>query len=439
MEVGSIPDELLDPPLLRSPLYSADAMVTLDFFLMDAVSGSIPLDAWDWNSTAISWIANPKFGKDQTADPNQHIFEHPTGSKRGYTVVEILTAERNYHQELSIIKNVIQGKLKEMKILGDYAMNKIFDGMDELHDLHLKILARMEHICSIDNWNHNESKISEVFLEFKDELQECYILYINNRKLSEETMLESQNTNDAFKNFLIQCTKSRETKFTEFKDLLLRPFQKLTRYPLLLKELNNRTPETHPEKPVIIEAIETMSNIAMAVNAKMDSITSTVLLFQAQRETKDCPPTFITNTRKCILAIDAMDGRNARYKLFLCNDLLMVTMYEGKKGGLFARTPTVNTAPGGVGGQVAPVCKFVRFIDLLDIEFLEDLTNKMFPPSPNSQSTITSATGSVLPLTVELRIDSQVIGNAKHRSTFVAAFQNEIKRARIARDAAATG
>ncbi|KAJ3009580.1 UNVERIFIED_CONTAM: Intersectin 1 (SH3 domain protein) [Siphonaria sp. JEL0065] len=271
MEVASIPDNLLDPPLLRSPLYSADAMVTLAPVLMDAISGAVPMDAWEWHSSPISWIANPKLRDNLNDDPHQYIIADPSGSKRGYAVLGILTTERTYHHELSIIKEVIQGKLREMKILSDYAMKSIFEGMGVrtarfAHDDSYKNGRHLD-ICS-DNWDHMDSKIKQ-----KVQLKEYYIQYINNRQLSEKTIInESQNANETFKNFLSLCTKSRETKFTELKELLLRPFQRLTRYPLLLRELNNRTPAEHPEKQSIQNTIEGMSDIAHEVEEKMDSI-----------------------------------------------------------------------------------------------------------------------------------------------------------------------
>ncbi|KAJ3059297.1 hypothetical protein HDU98_004711, partial [Podochytrium sp. JEL0797] len=206
-------------------------MVLLSPFLIDAVSGSIPLDAWDWNSTPVNWIANPHVSRDQNPDPTSYITYDPSGSKRGYAVLEILTTERTYQHDLTIIKEVCQRKLREIGILSEYAMGSIFDGMDELYKLHLEILTKMEDICSPDNWNPASSKISEVFLQNKELLENYYVRYINNRQLSEETLIECQNTNENFKNFLIQCTKNRETKFTDLKELLLRPFQRLTRYP----------------------------------------------------------------------------------------------------------------------------------------------------------------------------------------------------------------
>ncbi|KAJ3064792.1 hypothetical protein HDU98_011831 [Podochytrium sp. JEL0797] len=183
-----------------------------------------------------------------------------------------------------------------------------------------------------------------------------------------------------------------------------------------------------------------MSFIAHAVDEKMDSIKSYVLLFQAQRETRDCPPTFITKKRKCLLTIDAMDGRGARFKLFLCNDLIMVTAIEkksGSTGGWAMRAPTTGSYSsggegGGSAGVKAPTCKFLRWIDLQDINDVEDLGNdmlkiKMDAPGPNSLSTLTNSSGTAFPLIVELRIDSQVIGNAKRRFDFVQAFKNEVK------------
>ncbi|KAJ3287226.1 Protein T2 [Rhizoclosmatium sp. JEL0117] len=441
MDVGSLPDDMIDPPLLRSPLYSADAMVLLTPFLIDAISGTLPDDADDWNSVTINWIA-PITPGSESKDPYYYITHDPSGSKRGYAVLEILTTEETYYHELTIVKEVIQRKLRELNILSDYAMKTIFEGMDELHELHTKMLASMKEVCDDQSWSPTDSKISEVFLENSHKLEKLYVIYIDNRERSEKTIMDCQNKDENFKNFLAQCTKSRETKFTELKELLLKPFQRLTRYPLLLRELNKQTPDTHAEKPIILQAITAMENIAHSVDEKMGQIKSTVLLFQAQRETKDCPATIIANNRKCLLTIDAMDNRAVRNKLFLCNDLIMVTTYE-KTGGfgsayfrpLAAAEGGVGGGAGGSAGNIRPSYKFLRFIDLLDIEDVEDLADdilkiKLRTPGPNSLSTLTSSNGSPLPMVLDFKIDSQAAGNAKNRFTFVQTFQNEIKLAR---------
>ncbi|KAI8832138.1 Dbl homology domain-containing protein [Chytriomyces cf. hyalinus JEL632] len=437
INIASLPDELMDPPLLRSPLYSADAMVLLTPHLIDAIAGTIPEDAWDWTSTPISWISAIDPGSTGPQTLENVIIHDPSGegSKRGYIVFEILTTEQTYFHELNIVKNVIQKKLVEMEILSSFSIKQIFDGMENLFQLHQLILTQLEEICSIDNWSASDSTIAHIFLEHKDSIHSNYIQYINNRQTADKTIEDQQEKFPKFKDFLIQCTKSRETKFTDLKELLLRPMQRMTRYPLLLRELEKRTPDNHPDKPLIKQAIETVSSIALAVNQKMEGIQHAHQLFQAFQQTLNCPPNLITEKRRCLLNIDAVDSRSVRYRLFLCSDLIMVVVYEGKR--TMGVGSLLGNRPGGSGGSADSTAKqfrFLRWIDLLDIVDCEDTGNDFYKiridpeRNPRSLSTLTGTNG-VFPLTVEYKIDSVQPGAAQKRGEFIRTLQNEISHA----------
>ncbi|KAI8616642.1 Dbl homology domain-containing protein [Chytriomyces sp. MP71] len=436
INIAHLPDELMDPPLLRSPLYSADAMVLLTPHLIDAISGAMPADAWDWNSTPISWISAIDHSSNGPQTLENVIIHDPSGagSKRGYIVFEILTTEQTYFHELNIVKNVIQKKLVELNILSAFSIKQIFDGMEQLFQLHQLILTQLEEICSIDNWSAQDSTIAHIFLEQKDAIQTNYLTYINNRQTADKTIEDEQNKNSQFKDFLGQCTKSRETKFTDLKELLLRPMQRMTRYPLLLRELEKRTQDDHPDKPLIKQAIETVSSIALAVNQKMEGIQHAHQLFQAFQQTLNCPPTLINEKRRCLLNIDALDARNVRYRLFLCSDLIMVVVYEGKKTIL--PFPTRSAAADVVVKPGAKQFRFLRWIDLLDIVETEDLKDDFYririDPERNQRSLSTLAGpngGATFPLAVEYKIDSQQPGALQKRGEFIRTLQNEIEHA----------
>ncbi|KAJ3099792.1 Protein T2 [Physocladia obscura] len=359
----------------------------------------------------------------------------------GYTVQEILVTEQSYFQELGIIINIIKKKLIDAKIITQFSINAIFGGIDELYDLHNKILDELLDACSLESWIPEKSVIGDIFLKHVQEFERAYVVYIDGKKNSDDTIEKeaaSTENNGQFKTFLAQCLRSRETKFTDLKELLLRPMQRTTRYPLLLRELYKRTPDDHPDKEFIKEAVDTMSEIANKVDKKLQSIQHIAQLFQAQRETRDCPATLINDKRRCLMEMEAVDPKNSniKYKLFLCSDLLMVTLVELKAvGGLFAnRTPTVAAGgPGGPGSGGRRKFKFVRWIDLADIsDTIDDPTTellriRMEQPGQDSLSTQFMANGQPFTLAVEFKMDTLAHGAAQRRGDFIRTLRNEIK------------
>ncbi|KAI8853513.1 Dbl homology domain-containing protein [Chytridium lagenaria] len=353
LDADLIPSDL-DPPLLRSPLYSADAMVLLAPHLIDAISGSLPADAWDYMSIPIPTVSStPQADASAPSQPEYHLTKDGI---RGYAVLEILQTERNYYKDLGVIKNICRQRLIEREILNKISINKIFAGMDELFALHTNFLADMEETMSVESWNPLESSIGTLFLEHKDEMSKHYISYINNYSAATKTMEEEEAGNAEFRKFLVECTKTEEVKHG-LKDLLLRPMQRMTKYPLLIKELDKKTPADHPDSQSLKTAMATMSSLATTVNDKMAEMIMLLSLFKAFDDTQHCPPTLLTSKRRCILSVDALDRSNKNIHLFLCSDLLMVVTVQKQ-----------------VFGKSKQMYSFLRWLDLQEVT-LEELPN----------------------------------------------------------------
>ncbi|KAJ3404152.1 hypothetical protein HDV05_007320 [Chytridiales sp. JEL 0842] len=426
----------LDPPLLRSPLYSADAMVLLAPHLIDALSGSLPIDAWDWPSVPVAgWTAPPTApGADERRADNApalsveaNLIRDPNDKKRGHAILELLQTERNYFQELEIIKSVCQPRL--VSILPPISISKIFAGMDELHQLHTRFLTKLEELVSVDSWDPTETSISSIFLEHCEEMAKHYITYINNHSSSTKTITEDEAKFPAFKQFLQDCLRSSETKKTELKDLLLRPMQRMTKYPLLIKEISKRTPEHHPDYPHLLSACEAMSDLAATVNDKMATLTMQTALFEAYSITLNCPPTFVNARRRCIMSMDAIDRSGKHLHVFLCSDLIMVTSHIRERGGLLAFGASKQS-------DQPHQYKFTRWIDLNDITLDEqgnDWLKITIDISPRaSPLTFPQGLSSIL----EIKVDGT---NALRKGEFLRTLQSEMKRHREAVKGGATG
>ncbi|KAJ1556376.1 hypothetical protein HK405_012827, partial [Cladochytrium tenue] len=364
----------LDPPLLRSPLYSADAIVLLSPFLIDSIAGSFPADAWDWRSEPIP-AASPTPADDratvksgsQSLTVEENLLRDPNDGKRGHAVLEILTTERSYFQELGIIRNVLRQRLVEREILSKIPLENIFAGMDELYTLHKAFLEKVEETVSVDSWSPTHSSIGLLFLDFKDEMVKRYTTYINYHQTSSKTISEEEGRNPEFKKFL---------------------------------QLAKRTPEFHPDAANIANAWDSMSELAATINEKMRTANMQTALFAAYERTLNCPPTFISARRSCVMDIDATDRRNTVYHLYLCSDLIMLSVHIAEKTSLLA-------AFGGKRSEQPQQYKFIRWMDLQELTF-EELPNDFVRftlserRAPNSVSTAGHSS------VVELRIDGSV-------------------------------
>ncbi|KAJ3112388.1 Protein T2 [Phlyctochytrium bullatum] len=394
----------MDHPLLRSPLFAADAIVYLQPVLVDAIGANLPEDAWEYLSVPIQGTSN---SIDVKNTPEYHIIRE---GHRGYNILEVLTTERSYVKDLTLIHIKLRGLLQEKNIVQQISLNKIFAGMEELYTLHTKFLARLEEILSPEQWISEESTLATIFLQFKEDMSQIYILYINSYSAAKKQLSDEENSNPDFKKFLAELQKTEEFRHS-LKDLLVRPMQRMTKYPLLIREIDKRTPPEHPDAANLKSALEAMSDLASTVNNKMAEMVKVMALFEAFDATLNCPPTLLTSLRRCLISIDAQDRAGKQLHLFLCSDLLMVVSLQQK---VFRR-----------GDQKY---RFVRWLDLLEMTVDDNVAPDVFRitlvEEPRNGSLTTPGSARIH----EFKIDSTYPGS--RRNDFMTSLMAELQRTR---------
>ncbi|KAJ3379381.1 Myosin 10A, isoform D [Entophlyctis sp. JEL0112] len=411
----------LDPALLRSPLFCADALVFPVPLLIDAISEEPPEDAWDHTSTVVTWISDPNQRFTETG-PDAHLLRDPSQNKgRGHAVLEVLATERTYMQNLEIILNVIRKELLDSAIINTFTAKTLFAGMENLHSLHTRFLGELEEVCSELNWIPELSSIGRIFLDNISSIEVAYTDYFNNKLLADKEMHRQLLENKEFKQFSEQCKMSPRTEYTELKEFLLRPMQRVTRYLLLLKEILKHTPDYHPDKWPLSQAVDAVQLVVLAGNNKIQENAQITDLFQAMRDTSECPPDIIKGERRCIMSYDATDIRNhTKYTLFLCNDCLLVTTV--RKVGIFAP-------------KAAQTYKydFLRWVDFIDIrDVVDDVSTEILRvtidlPKPNSQSRPIIERNTYYPIVMEFKLDTTAIGVMQRRTAFVSDFKRHVQ------------
>ncbi|KNC99953.1 uncharacterized protein SPPG_05326 [Spizellomyces punctatus DAOM BR117] len=415
----------LPPPTLRSPLYSADAMVLLFPHLIDAIAGSLPADAWEWASTEIAApvISVKEDVKEEKKAP-ETVESVLQKDGRGHVVWNMVETERNYVSQLGILQNIFRQRLLDQGILSETAVNLIFAGIDDLHVFHLKFSAELEKLVAVGSWSTKETRIGELFIRYKDDLVRIYTKFIDSYAMSQKLMKREEKENAEYQAFMKDAVKLKETGRQQLKDFFILPVQRTARYHLLLKDLKKRTDESHPDYQDLQTAWEAMNELAASVNEKKRKEEEATGLFEAFEQTKNCPPTLIKHTRKLVLNADVVDHRTAKVMhLFLCSDLLMVTHPIGKGVLPFGRDKAEH------------LYKFVRWLDLLEIEAeymggqgeaYRDVVKVTHDPSKRDPSD--SSTQPLEPGGFSMLVRFEGMDATKNRKDFLMAIQSEIKK-----------
>ncbi|XP_034426027.1 dynamin-binding protein isoform X5 [Hippoglossus hippoglossus] len=198
----------------------------------------------------------PSAGTD-TEDPELRMLE-----KRSKVIEELLQTEKDYIKDLQMcVKEIIEPLQK--KQLKNVDFDGLFGNISSVIDLSERLSDAL----------HETDSIGDVFLDFKAELEEVYKIYCQNHD-DAISLLESYEKDESVQRHVLECLERlramyREwgkTNYINLGSFLIKPVQRVMRYPLLLMELLGATPESHPDRPQLTQALLAIKEINVNIN-----------------------------------------------------------------------------------------------------------------------------------------------------------------------------
>lgn len=192
-------------------------------------------------------------------------------SQRQHIVDELVKTERTYVQHLELLQSFKQLCESKGVITGDVS-HCIFHNLDSLLNFQRRFLIRVEQVNAQDEGEQNWGKI---FIVFSDHFL-VYEAYIANQKLCEETVVKEFNKlREA--GGPIELRQMVESPAT-LSGFLMKPFQRLSKYPLLLNELYRKGDYDDERKEDLARGKEcatiilTRTNMAIDVEDKLEAV-----------------------------------------------------------------------------------------------------------------------------------------------------------------------
>ncbi|XP_041905620.1 rho guanine nucleotide exchange factor 38 [Corvus kubaryi] len=191
-------------------------------------------------------------------------------ARRVKIITELMQTEKDYISDLDLcIKEVIQ-PLRNKQI-ARFDVDGLFSNIELVHQLSAKLLSLLEEATT--DVEPPMQIIGEVFLQIKGPLEDTYKIYCYHHD-DAHTMLESYEKDEELKQHLRDCVQSLKKRYEEegkpnlidLGSLLIKPVQRLMKYPLLLHELLNSTPASHPDHKALQDALFVMKNINVNIN-----------------------------------------------------------------------------------------------------------------------------------------------------------------------------
>ncbi|XP_045363510.1 dynamin-binding protein isoform X2 [Camelus bactrianus] len=196
-------------------------------------------------------------GPVSTENPEQRILE-----KRAKVIEELLQTERDYIRDLEMCIERIMVPLQQAQI-PNIDFEGLFGNMQMVIKVSKQLLADLEF----------SDAVGPVFLDHRDELEGTYRVYCQNHdeaisllEIYEKDEKIQRHLQDSLADLKSLYNEWGCTNYINLGSFLIKPVQRVMRYPLLLMELLNSTPESHPDKVPLTSAVLAVKEINVNIN-----------------------------------------------------------------------------------------------------------------------------------------------------------------------------
>ncbi|KAM4851968.1 dynamin-binding protein isoform 3-T3 [Thomomys bottae] len=207
-------------------------------------------------SSQSSSLAAPS-GSVSTETPEQRMLE-----KRAKVVEELLQTERDYIRDLEMCVERIMVPLQQAQI-PNIDFEGLFGNMPMVIKVSKQLLAALEV----------SDAVGPVFLDHRDELEGTYRVYCQNHdeaisllEIYEKDEKIQKHLQDSLADLKSLYNEWGCTNYINLGSFLIKPVQRVMRYPLLLMELLNSTPDSHPDKVPLASAVLAVKEINVNIN-----------------------------------------------------------------------------------------------------------------------------------------------------------------------------
>ncbi|KAL1783775.1 intersectin-2 isoform X2 [Sigmodon hispidus] len=189
----------------------------------------------------------------------------PMERKRQGYIHELIQTEERYMDDLQLVIEVFQKRMAESGFLTEAEMALIFVNWKELIMSNTKLLKALRVRKKTGGEKMPVQMIGDILAAELSHMQ-AYIRFCS-CQLNGATLLQQKTDEDPdFKEFLKKLASDPRCKGMPLSSFLLKPMQRITRYPLLIRSILENTPQTHVDHSSLKLALERAEELCSQVN-----------------------------------------------------------------------------------------------------------------------------------------------------------------------------
>lgn len=256
---------------------------------------------------------------------------------RQLVVNELIHTEQSYFRDLSLVVETWMKPLRAQGLFSVEDIGVVFSNVEQLRMLNEELLTSLQ---GVEELPAAEQDVGRRFARFVDFLK-MYFEYCANQAAAIERLQELKKAKPQLQQVLEEIKNRPECSLLDLESYLIKPMQRVTKYPLLLKEILKHTEPAHPDYAALDKCYTRIAEVVLEINEKKRQSENLVKLIQLQNN-------FITNAGEEPLKLisphrrlvghgtfkKVFVGTKAPVKvknghLFLFNDMLLVASEEG--------------------------------------------------------------------------------------------------------------
>lgn len=201
-------------------------------------------------------------------------------TKRRNILKELYTTEISYAKDMSLLERVYLQGAKERDIMRKEDLRMIFGNLEQIkgfaEDMSTYLreaignLLDSEDITDLAELETLDEKTSvgQCFNAHMEDLQATYAEYCKRHETAVLRLQELEQNDPTFAAFLAECkeTVQNQTTAWDLSSLLIKPVQRVLKYPLLLSQIVEQTKADHPDLGELLSASSEIIHVADRIN-----------------------------------------------------------------------------------------------------------------------------------------------------------------------------
>lgn len=223
--------------------------------------------------------------------------------KRRHIIRELVDTELKYGQDMKVVEDIYKGAASSNEILSQDDRKVLFGNSAEIVEFSLTFLDALKAAASsvyvlprekrwnakrgsfstshstltdqssvnssevVDDSQDKKTLIGAAFNKHTARMEKIYGEYLKNHDAANQRLKVLQEK-PKVKSWLVECQKWADdiTSAWNLDSLLVKPTQRILKYPLLLQQLLECTPKDHPDHAAIDAALKELTSISLRIN-----------------------------------------------------------------------------------------------------------------------------------------------------------------------------